>query len=1752
MKRFRVLAVILAVLMLPISLLVGCNNTTPGDSDACADGNHSWGSWIRVQERSCTTDSIRIRLCEKCGVQEEERREAYGHSFDENAGFVSDNNATCTEDGTRSKRCLLCSYRETEADPGSALGHTFILYKPSEDGFTETAMCIKCNAATDTRLLGLTIDFEGDRSHLSYSAFEVYTGELEDAYEYATEGDNTYLSISRPAGTIVGGGAFGVILTPRADILKGGNEITTPSYVVEFDVRIDRDNTGDLVLLSGTKQNITETFIKYNSGNGTIESNLGTVYELEDEDFGAWLRIAAVLNDGTKKYDIYVDNNLYATGLDYSAADGYYMGYDLDNLTIAMVPDETASSVDVDNITLYLGRIPNGEIGTAEPGYAVYVTTNGDKIVYKVPVEGCEHSYSSAVVAPTCVTTGYTIETCSVCGGQVISNEVAPTGHTFEFDHTIEATCITPGLESSVCTVCGARDAKEVTPALGHTLDETSPDCVVTVPTCTEAGYTTGPCVRCGVETTGANTAALGHEIDPATAETTDPSCIADGSTTGKCIRCQIDMTVDVKPALGHTCANPTVVPVSCTTAGYNDCVCDVCGTQYKDKEIPALGHSMVSEITTNSEGVAEIHSYCSRCHDESVETYKPVSGEIPPTPDEMLAAIGDNSMIQETSYNFENLTPGVYGTLDNYDQASGIEQFVSRYGALEIKRMRTGSYAEWIYSPANSPNGKNLHTYWRLNPPGGKSEEGRTYVIDFSLRRTEGEEEVLPFNVGIEDRTKKHHSGNLGSNFVNINADGTITLGNSASTRPPVATLKEEVWTRISIVVHPNVDAAATYDLYIDGVLVGSQMLALSGEPNRKGFDQTTFVAFNVADQNVNVSTRRVDIDEIYVYYADLPVYVRDISMRNGSLMNFADVSSNTTTEIEGVTYSYLEKNALGVGVDFNGKDHTLFYIDNFDGETGLSIVKNESVPNVYPETGNDSHITSWGYQIFSSTLLEADIRLNEGTDMTGWFTIFQGRRQVGEASASQTFLTYENGWFVAGNGDKLLEVEQGKWYTVAVVVSEARECYDVYIDGYMYREALPFTAANYTGNYSAGVAYKFMNLSASDVDLSVKEINFQGSAQVPTLNLGKYETVYVETLIPSVGTTNVLSFYEDYNYTYLYSASADWVGKEIFTESDGKSYLSISNTNKQTAGLDLVKIDSEGNMGDAAGEDAVWALRTGDWATNGAPSAFRYLSGVPYVGSGYYDLSAYDKIKLTFYVEKANDYPAMIQIASDPDPSNSNKTGYFGYYLTFNETGWKTFEFDLTEDLDTSNYNPNWNLIANISLTVTGWNNGDGKGNAKDGTVVYIASIDLIDSDEGEINKTTVGSYLLDDTLCSDGEHSLDGGTSVAPSLHVDGYTLYSCTKCDYIEIKQDVGTAINHDDSMYVRDEANYKAPTCEADGENYYKLECPICGTTTYREIIPRLGHDWAVVEGAENEEGYETVECTRDGCTRGQVLREIQTPEVTTHNLSAFQVVTEPTCYSAGRQVATCQDIGCSYKEEEVIPPLPHNTVENIIREASCGAAGEKLISCTNCDYSETVEIPALEHAWSGEMRIEPTYLSEGKIYRVCGNCGTEETISTIPALYDGTAGLTFIESDKENEVVINNYSGNDTDIVIPENYAGNTIVVGKDAFNGNKRITSVTIGEDVDIAPYSFENCTSLKSVVFEGDAYIPVNAFRGCTSLETITINGKLISVEVAAFMGCNAIKTVYYSGDKPTADYAGDFSAVNNGTFFDAEWVK
>lgn len=74
---------------------------------------------------------------------------------------------------------------------------------------------------------------------------------------------------------------------------------------------------------------------------------------------------------------------------------------------------------------------------------------------------------------------------------------------------------------------------------------------------------------------------------------------------------------------------------------------------------------------------------------------------------------------------------------------------------------------------------------------------------------------------------------------------------------------------------------------------------------------------------------------------------------------------------------------------------------------------------------------------------------------------------------------------------------------------------------------------------------------------------------------------------------------------------------------------------------------------------------------------------------------------------------------------------------------------------------------------------------------------------------------------------------------------------------------------------------------------------------------------------------------------------------------------------------------------------------------------------------------------------------------------------------------------------------------IPSVLGGYSVVgIGRDAFHGCKKLTSVTIPESVRYLDYdSFENCWSLQSVIVKGELNWIYNAFDGCVGLKEFVV---------------------------------------------------
>ena len=142
--------------------------------------NHSFAgqAYISDNNATCQQDGTKTAKCVRYGTGGCTEKDTVvdtgsmlGHSFDEEA-YVSDNNATCEQDGTKTAKCVRygtggCTETNTVTDTDSKLGHLFEDYISNNDATyardgTKTAKCVRYDQCGETH----TVPDEGSRLKL--------------------------------------------------------------------------------------------------------------------------------------------------------------------------------------------------------------------------------------------------------------------------------------------------------------------------------------------------------------------------------------------------------------------------------------------------------------------------------------------------------------------------------------------------------------------------------------------------------------------------------------------------------------------------------------------------------------------------------------------------------------------------------------------------------------------------------------------------------------------------------------------------------------------------------------------------------------------------------------------------------------------------------------------------------------------------------------------------------------------------------------------------------------------------------------------------------------------------------------------------------------------------------------------------------------------------------------------------------------------------------------------------------------------------------------------------------------------------------------------------------------------------------------------------------------------------------------------------------------------------------------------------
>jgi len=221
--------------------------------------------------------------------------------------------------------------------------------------------------------------------------------------------------------------------------------------------------------------------------------------------------------------------------------------------------------------------------------YAGTVCTDGT-------VEEHVHSYETKTVAATCTEDGYNSKKCSnvKCGNEIERNNIDAKGHGTKVkdnEKSYASTCTKAGIEVYVCDVCGDELERKDLPLAEHDW---------------ESDYTTD----------------------------TPATCDTDGKKSIHCKNCDAKKDETSILAKGHgTKVKDTEnsYAATCTKAGIEVYVCDVCGDEVERKDLPLAEHDWETEYTTDTpatcdtDGKKSIH--CKNCDGKKTETTIPAKG---------------------------------------------------------------------------------------------------------------------------------------------------------------------------------------------------------------------------------------------------------------------------------------------------------------------------------------------------------------------------------------------------------------------------------------------------------------------------------------------------------------------------------------------------------------------------------------------------------------------------------------------------------------------------------------------------------------------------------------------------------------------------------------------------------------------------------------------------------------------------------------------------------------------------------------------------------------------------------------------------------------------------------------------------------------------------------------------------------------------------------------------------------------------
>ena len=298
-------------------------------------------------------------------------------------------------------------------------------------------------------------------------------------------------------------------------------------------------------------------------------------------------------------------------------------------------------------------------------------------------------------IPTTCTTDGKTEGShCSVCGAVIKAQDtINATGHKFgNWTTTKSATCTESGTQIRKCETCGATESKSLS-AKGHTevVDKAIPT------TCTTDGKTEGShCSVCGAVIKAQDTInATGHKFGNWTT-TKSATCTESGTQIRKCETCGATESKSLS-AKGHTEVVDKAIPATCTTDGKTEgSHCSVCGAVIKAQTvINATGHKSSVWIVDKAASIGvkgSKHKECTVCK-KVLET-----AEIPALSRISISKASVTLSTSTYAYDGKAKKPGVTVKLNGKTLKNGTDYTVSysnntKVGTAKVTITGKGNY---------------------------------------------------------------------------------------------------------------------------------------------------------------------------------------------------------------------------------------------------------------------------------------------------------------------------------------------------------------------------------------------------------------------------------------------------------------------------------------------------------------------------------------------------------------------------------------------------------------------------------------------------------------------------------------------------------------------------------------------------------------------------------------------------------------------------------------------------------------------------------------------------------------------------------------------------------------------------------------------------------------------------------------------------------------------------------------------------